>query len=143
MNDETLTIQQMAARSGLSVHTLRYYERIGLLDPVERAENGHRRYAPADIERVGFLYRLRATGMSIRTMQQYTAHARSGEMSVELRRELLEAHREVLQAQIAELQEHLAVIDAKIGRYQQRGRSENEAMREQPCIPTSRKGSEQ
>lgn len=140
MNDETLTIQEMATRSGLSVHTLRYYERIGLLDPVTRAENGHRRYASADIERVGFLYRLRATGMSIRAMQQYTAHARSGEMTVEMRRELLEVHREVIQARIVELQEHLAVIDAKIIRYQQRGRREYEALREQPCIPTPRKG---
>lgn len=120
MNDEMLSIQEMSARSGLSVHTLRYYERIGLLDPIERAENGHRRYAPVDVERIGFVNRLRATGMSIRAMQEYTAHVRAGAMTVGLRRALLEAHRAEIQARVDELQEHLAVIDAKINRYQQR-----------------------
>jgi DNA-binding transcriptional MerR regulator len=117
MNDDLLTIQQMADRSGLSVHTLRYYERIGLLDPVERAENGHRRYAPADVERVGFMNRLRATGMSIRAMQEYTALVRAGTMSVATRRMLLEAHRNAIHAQMATLAEHLAVLDRKIHRY--------------------------
>ena len=66
-----LTIQQVATLTGLSVHTLRYYERNGLLEPVNRATNGHRRYRTEDITRIEFLTRLRTTGMPIRQMQQF------------------------------------------------------------------------
>ena len=136
-----LTIQEMTTRSGLSEHTLRYYERIGLLDPVGRAENGHRRYAPSDVERVGFLNRLRATGMSIRAMQAYTALARAGEGSAGERRSMLEAHREVVLAQIAALQEHLAVIDRKITRYQEQERGLGEAAPAPACLPPAKERS--
>ena len=60
-----LTIQQVAALTQLSEHTLRYYERIGLLDPVNRASSGHRRYSTGDIAWIEFLTRLRTTGMPI------------------------------------------------------------------------------
>ncbi|MEM8535189.1 MAG: MerR family transcriptional regulator, partial [Chloroflexota bacterium] len=69
--EQELTIQQVAAATGLSSYTLRYYERIGLLDPVGRATSGHRRYTTHDIEWIAFLNRLRAIGMPIRQMQEY------------------------------------------------------------------------
>ena len=58
-----LTIQQVAHRMGLSIDTLRYYERIGLLEPVRRAQNGHRRYTQQDLAWIDLLIRLRNTGM--------------------------------------------------------------------------------
>lgn len=63
-----LSIQQGAATCGLSVHTLRYYERIGLIRPVPRRGNGHRRYRADDMGWIAFLVRLRATGMSVEEM---------------------------------------------------------------------------
>ncbi|MEO0408454.1 MAG: MerR family transcriptional regulator [Cyanobacteria bacterium P01_A01_bin.135] len=112
-----LTIQQVAAATGLSVHTLRYYERCSLIAAVTRAANGHRRYSAQDIRWVEFLTRLRRTGMPIRQMQQYAALVRQHPNGVQERRQLLEAHRRAIAAQIAELQDNLAVIDWKIQHY--------------------------
>lgn len=66
-----LSIAEVAERSGLSVHTLRYYERAGLIAPVPRAPGGQRRYAAADLEWIGFLLRLRETRMPIGQMQAF------------------------------------------------------------------------
>ena len=69
--EEAFPIQEVVARTGLSVHALWYYERAGLLKPVDRATSGHRRYTADDLNWIAFLLRLRATGMSIRHMQTY------------------------------------------------------------------------
>lgn len=63
--ENNLTIQQVAAATGLTEHTLRYYERIGLIHPIVRAGSGHRRYCERDIWWIEFLMKLRNTGMSI------------------------------------------------------------------------------
>ncbi len=118
MNEERLTITEMALRTGLSVHTLRYYERIGLLDPVERASSGHRRYSMRDIAWVEFLTRLRKTGMQIRMMQHYARLRHEGDSTLRARRELLEAHQRETQNQINDLQQNLAAISEKIKTYQ-------------------------
>src|SRR5258708_29855364 len=89
--EEELTIQEVAARTGLSVHTLRYYERVGLLDPVGRATSGHRRYADGDLNWIAFLLHLRATGMSIRQMQAFADLRRQGEATMPERLAFLEA----------------------------------------------------
>ncbi len=115
--DQLLSIRDVSARTGLSVHTLRYYERAGLLDPVGRAACGHRRYAPADIAWIEFLSRLRATGMPIRQMQQFAHLRRRGAQTVGDRRELLEAHRLAVQTHLATLQHSLAEIEEKIRHY--------------------------
>lgn len=112
-----LTIQQVAALTQLSEHTLRYYERIGLLDPVNRASSGHRRYSTGDIAWIEFLTRLRTTGMPIRKMQQFAALRRQGDLTVAERRMLLEAHRLEVQAKLDELQDNLFEIEQKIQHY--------------------------
>lgn len=111
------TTSQIAALTGISIPTLRYYERIGLLDPVPRAANGHRRYTEADRRRLDFLQRLRATGMSIRAMQDYVALFRAGDHTASRRREMLEVHRAIVQAQIDALLDTLALLDTKIEGY--------------------------
>lgn len=112
-----LTIQQVAEQTGLSAHTLRYYERIGLIHPVERLDNGHRRYNDADLGWINLLKHLRATGMSIERMKQYARLQREGDESFSARARLLEMHRHEVLKQIKQLQENLAVIEYKITFY--------------------------
>lgn len=113
-----LTIQQVAEATGLSVHTLRYYERCNLIASIDRAANGHRRYSANDIRWIEFLNKLRLTGMPIRQMQQYAALVRSRPNDgFHERRQMLEAHREAVREQIQQLQNNLAVIDWKIQHY--------------------------
>ncbi|WP_037502900.1 MerR family transcriptional regulator [Solirubrobacter soli] len=113
-----LTIAEVAARSGLSAHTLRYYERIGLLDPVMRVHGGQRRYDAEDLAWLAFLQRLRATGMAIRDMQRYAELRRQGDGTVAARRALLEEHRDGVLERIAELQRDLAAVTYKITNYE-------------------------
>lgn len=115
-----LTTQQAATKTGLSVHTLRYYERIGLIPPIDRAPNGHRRYSESDIAWIVFLTRLRATGMPISKMQQYAELQRQGEATIAERLALLESHRRASQKQIQELSDNLAVIEHKIKYYSEK-----------------------
>lgn len=113
------TTKEISEKTGVSIHTLRYYEQIGLLDPVERAANGHRRYTDADVRRLDFLKRLKGTGMSINEMVHYVTLFREGEATVTERRIILEEHRAQVEAQVAMLQETLRLLDSKIEHYQQ------------------------
>ncbi|MEM8605061.1 MAG: MerR family transcriptional regulator [Cyanobacteria bacterium P01_H01_bin.121] len=116
--EQALTIQQVAEVTGLSVHTLRYYERCNLIAPVGRALNGHRRYSANDIRWIEFLTKLRLTGMPIQQMQHYAELVRSQpDSGFRERRVMLEAHREQVSEQIQQLQANLAVIDWKIQHY--------------------------
>jgi DNA-binding transcriptional MerR regulator len=115
-----LTVQAAAARVGLSAHTLRYYERIGLMPFVARSDSsGHRRYTERDLQVLEFLKRLRATGMSIQQMQHYVTLAIQGDSTVDERRELLIAHEARVREQLAELQTTLGLIEDKLERYEQ------------------------
>lgn len=116
-----LSISDAAAVTGLTTHTLRYYERAGLmLTPVDRASSTHRRYSEADIGWVQFLTRLRSTGMPIATIRAYTELVRAGEDTVEDRLELLLRHRLGVLAQLEEITASLAAIDHKIAVYRQK-----------------------
>ena len=114
---EGLTIQEAADMTGLTAHTLRYYEKIGLLESIGRLENGHRRYDEADLGWIHFLKLLRGTGMPIQQMQQFMALARQGDDSIADRIDLLEAHRADLFTRISELQDYLDHLDRKIAYY--------------------------
>ncbi|CAI9391656.1 MerR family transcriptional regulator [Microbacterium sp. T2.11-28] len=116
-----LSISDAAAATGLTTHTLRYYERAGLmLTPVDRASSTHRRYSDADIGWVQFLTRLRSTGMPIATIRAYTELVRAGEDTVDARLELLLRHRRGVLAQLEEITASLAAIDYKIAVYRQK-----------------------
>lgn len=113
------TIQQVVARTGLSVHALRYYERAGLLPPVDRMASGHRRYTIDDLNWIAFLLRLRATGMSIRQMRAYADLRRQGDRTASTRLTLLEDHQQQVREHMLELESHLAAIEKKV--YQLKG----------------------
>ena len=115
-----LTIAEAAEVSGVSAHTLRYYERAGLIGDVDRAASGHRRYGDDDLAWIHTIQCLRATGMPIRDIRRYAELARSGEGNWEARLALLERHRAAVQAQLDEVQGHLAFIDRKITTYKDR-----------------------
>lgn len=112
----TLSIAEMAERTGVSAHTLRYYERIGLLD-VARDPAGHRVYGAADFARVVFLSRLRMTGMPIRTLQRYVALVAEGDDTVPERLAMLQEHRDAVRAQLQELVFALEAVEFKIDAY--------------------------
>lgn len=116
---ELLTIQQAAEQTGLSEHTLGYYERVGLLLPVDRAPNGHRRYAPDHLRLLQFLLKLRATGMPIEQMKAYAALIREGDGNEGERLRLLLEHKQRVLEDIQALMDNLAVIDMKIERYRE------------------------
>ena len=113
-----MTIAEAAERSGLTTHTLRYYERDGLmLVPVERSSTGHRRYTDQDLRWIEMVTRLRATGMPIRDVRRYADLVRAGAGNEQERLELLRDHRRAVLDQLAEVQDHLGAIDRKIGIY--------------------------
>ncbi|WP_052488100.1 MerR family transcriptional regulator [Gordoniibacillus kamchatkensis] len=111
------TIRDMARQSGRSADTLRYYEKIGLLDRVRREPNGYRAYSDADLAWIAFLDRLRATGMSIADMTRFAELRRQGDGTVAARRELLEKHEAELTRRLQELEQGLAAIRSKIEHY--------------------------
>ena len=114
-----LTIAQAADRTGLTAHTLRYYERDGLmLASVDRSTSGHRRYSDRDLGWIEMITRLRSTGMPIRDVRRYAALVRDGTGNEGERLALLKAHRERVEAQLAEVTSHLRAIDHKIGIYE-------------------------
>ena len=117
MDDEGLNIEQAAERTGITRHTLRYYERIGLLAPVGRTVSGHRRYSDADLGSIIFLTLLRETGMSIQDMQRFVGLTREGEHTIAGRVEVLTNHRADLVATLERLGTHLKALDHKISVY--------------------------
>ncbi len=115
-----LTIADAARISGVSAYTLRYYEKAGLIDGVERAGSGHRRYGDEDLAWIEVLQCLRATGMPIRGIRRYAELVRAGDGNETERLALLEEHRDAVRAQLAQVREHLAFIEHKITNYQEK-----------------------
>ena len=112
-----LTISEVAELTGLTPHTLRYYERVGLIAPVLRAVGGQRRYAASDLEWIRFLLRLRETRMPIGQMQRFARLRAEGDSSVSERRQMLEAHLAAVQASIATMQGAALALQGKIEIY--------------------------
>ena len=117
--DSSLSINEVARRTGLTTYTLRYYERIGLIAPVARAAGGQRRYAAADMDWLDFLLRLRATGMPIHRMQEFASLRSEGNVTAKERREILEIHLAEVLAQVQTLQKSAQALAAKIEIYRQ------------------------
>jgi DNA-binding transcriptional MerR regulator len=115
---DRLTIQEVVRATGLSAHTLRYYERIGLIHPIDREQNTHRRYTASDVGWIEFLTKLRTTGMSIKDMQRYAKLQRRGDETLPERLEMLKSLRDRVEAHMDELNEHLKLIYHKIEIYQ-------------------------
>ncbi|MCZ1015560.1 MerR family transcriptional regulator [Streptomyces noursei] len=111
------TISEVAEHTGLSAHTLRWYERIGLMPHVDRTHTGQRRFTNRDLDWLELVSRLRLTGMPVADMVRYAELVREGESTFPEREELLTRHREDVRQRIADLQSTLAVLDYKIDIY--------------------------
>jgi DNA-binding transcriptional MerR regulator len=121
ISESGVSIAEAARRTGVSVHTLRYYERAGLVvTSVDRNAAGRRRYRQLDLDWIKVCTKLRATGMPIRAIRRYAELVSAGRGNEEERLALLEAHRAEVVAKIAELNQNLQLIDHKLDVY--RGR---------------------
>lgn len=126
MND--LKIRDAALQSGLSEPTVRYYEEVGLIGPIERdPSSGHRRYRAQDVDALQALACLRAMGVGIDDMRTYQANRSAGHAKAGAQRDLLLRHVERIESEIGTLHVHLAYLRAKAALWDARDRRDTEA----------------
>ncbi|PTQ72584.1 MerR family transcriptional regulator [Celeribacter persicus] len=113
-----MKISEVSTATGLSIDTLRFYEKIGLIDPPPRDGAGRRDYPDDVIGWIAFLGQLNATGMPQAERVRYAELRRQGAATYTARREMLEAHREVIRGKLVLMQETLALMDRKVAIYQ-------------------------
>lgn len=109
-------IGEFSSITGISIYTLRYYEKENLIIP-KRKENGRRFYSDSDITWIQFIKRLKDTGMPIKEIQKYAQLRAKGDCTIEKRMEMLIQHRAILKEEMAAMQEHLTNLDDKINHY--------------------------
>lgn len=112
-----MNVKEFSQRTGLSAHTLRYYEKIGLLKNIHRNQSGHRVYSAKDIEWVSFIIRLKETGMPLQEILHYASMRSCGAKTLANRQQLLEKHQKYLQSHIQQQLEHLDALQQKIQLY--------------------------
>lgn len=115
-----MTIQEFADRVGLSAHTLRYYEKIGLFRQVPRDASGCRCFGERDLEWAAFVCRLKDTGMPLRDIRTYADLRAQGDATLAARQALLERHAAALEARLRREADHLAALQTKIAHYRAR-----------------------
>ena len=108
------SIREVCEKTGLSAHTLRFYEKEGLLTNVERSSGGFRQYSDEDLEWLGLICCLKNTGMSLQEIARFVDLAHKGDITLRDRVELLKNHRERMVARIAEMQQYLDKISWKV-----------------------------
>ena len=120
------TIQDVSKKTGLTAHTLRYYEKEGLITGVERSQGGIRQYTDEDLERLGLIRCLKNTGMSIQEIARFVQLTHEGDHTLEERVELLREHRERVLERMAEMQEHLDKVTWKLNFFTEKLRAYQE-----------------
>jgi DNA-binding transcriptional MerR regulator len=113
-----MKIAEVSERYDLSSDTLRYYERIGLIQPVNRNGGGIRDYNELDLRRVEFIKCMRSAGLPIETLIEYVRLVQQGDRTIEARKEILKEQRELLTARMKEMQKTLDILDHKIEVYE-------------------------
>ena len=113
-----MKIAEVSEQYGISSDTLRYYERIGLLRPVNRTASGIRDYNEIDLRRVEFIKCMRNAGLPIETLIEYVGLVKQGDGTIEARKEILKEQRELLAGRMKEMQKTLELLDHKIEVYE-------------------------
>ena len=113
-----MKIAEVSEQYGLSSDTLRYYERVGLIPPVNRNGSGIRDYNELDLRRVDFIKCMRSAGLPVEVLIEYVALVQQGDSTIEARKEILKKQRELLLARMKEMQKTLDVLDRKIEVYE-------------------------
>ncbi len=116
------TIQDVSEKTGLSAHTLRYYEKEGLITGVERSRGGFRQYTDEDLEALGLICCLKNTGMPLQEIARFVELTHEGEHTLRERVELLREHRENVIERIAEMQQHLEKVTWKLNYFSEKMR---------------------
>jgi DNA-binding transcriptional MerR regulator len=114
-----MTIAEAAREAGVSAHTIRYYERLGLLAPIERNGSGHRRLTPEDVRWIVVCTKFLATGMPIRPIREYAGLVWDGDGNEAERLALLEAHRQDVLRRLSEVRRNLELVDYKIAHHRE------------------------
>ncbi len=114
------SIQDVSRKTGLSTHTLRYYEKEGLISGVERSQGGFRQYTDEDLEKLGLICCLKNTGMSIQEIARFVQLTREGEHTLEERVELLKEHRNRVLKRMEEMQMHLEKVTWKLNYFSEK-----------------------
>ena len=117
------SIQEVSKKTGLTAHTLRYYEKEGLISGVERTQGGFRQYTDEDLERLGLICCLKNTGMSIQEIARFVQLTHEGDHTLEERVELLRVHRERVLEKMAEMQKHLDKVTWKLNFFSEKLRA--------------------
>ena len=112
-----MRIAEAAEACGLSAHTIRFYEKSGMLPEIERGSDGHRRFSPRLIEWLTLLYWLRETGMPLKQIRQFTTLAKAGDAGIAERRQILSEHAATLKAKRATLEKCESILAIKIASY--------------------------
>jgi len=112
-----MNIKKFSELTNVSAHTIRYYEKIGLLKHIERNASGHRFFTAADVDWVAFIKRLKDVGMSLDKIQRYAALREKGKSTAELRMQLLQEHVLIVEEKIAVESRHLQKLKEKIDYY--------------------------
>jgi DNA-binding transcriptional MerR regulator len=113
-----MKIAQVSERYSISLDTLRYYERIGLIRTVNRTASGIRDYNEIDLRRVEFIKCMRAAGLPIDVLIEYVGLVQQGDETIQARKEILKEQREQLAARMSEMQKTLDILDRKINGYE-------------------------
>jgi DNA-binding transcriptional MerR regulator len=113
-----MKIAEVSERYGISLDTLRYYERIGLIPPVHRNESGIRDYNELDLRRVDFVKCMRSAGLPVEVLIEYVGLVQQGDRTIEARKEILKEQRELLVCRMKEMQKTLDILDHKIEIYE-------------------------
>ena len=124
------SIQDVSNKTGLSTHTLRYYEKEGLISGVERSQGGFRQYTDGDLERLRLIRCLKNTGMSIQEIARFVQLTHEGDHTLEERVELLREHRERVLERMAEMQEHLDKVTWKLNFFTEKLRAYEEEQKQ-------------
>lgn len=123
-----MKIAEVSEKYGLSVDTLRYYERVGLIPPVNRNDSGIRDYNELDLRRVDFIKCMRGAGLPVEVLIEYVALVQQGDKTIEARKEILKQQRALVAARLAEMQKTLDLLDHKIEVYEKAILTKEKAM---------------
>ena len=124
------SIQEVSSRTGLSPHTLRYYEKEGLLTGVERSPGGFRQYTDEDLESLGLICCLKNTGMSLQEIARFVNLTHQGDQTLKERVEMLRRHRENVVERMAEMQRYLDKVTWKVNFFAEKLREYEESKKE-------------
>lgn len=115
-----MLITDVAKRTGLSIHTLRYYEKEGLIKNIHRNPSGRREYDHGDLEWLTWIKRLKSTGMPLKEIKEFASLRQQGNHTLDMRQQILSEHSKILMEEIKRLNQELEIVKYKIKLYQEK-----------------------